>query len=139
MRRRMSRKRCRRGTALVEITVILPLMLLLVLGMLEATRMCAVAQTLSNAARDGCRVAVSSGKTSQDVTTRVDQALTAAGIAPALVTRTLSPSSIETTTLNTQITLTLSVNFSSVNWFASPFVFKSQTVTSSVIMLSQRP
>ena len=124
---------------MVELAVLLPVIMLLVIGMLEASRMCVVAQVLTNAARDGCRVAASVGKTSANVTTRVDAALTSAGINPALVSRTLSPSNIETTTLNTQISLTLSVSFSSVNWFSTPFFFKSKTIAASAAMLSQRP
>lgn len=135
----MRRRPSRRGAAMVEMAVMLPVVALLLMGMLEASRMCVTTQLLTNAAREGCRVASAQGKTSQDVTSRIDATLTAAGITPALVTRTLSPPSIETTVLNAQITLTLSVNFSDVNWFSSPFFFKNTTVSASAAMLSQRP
>ena len=139
MRCRSDRRGERRGAAMVEMAVLMPVMVLLVLGMLEASRMCMVAQLLANAAGEGCRVAVSMRKTSQDVTTRVAATLTAAGIAPSLVTASLSPSSIETTRLNVPIKLTLNVNFSQVNWLPTPFFFKSSTVSASAVMLSQRP
>lgn len=138
MRLQPERTRGLRGVATVEMAVIAPVVVLLVLGMIEASRMCQVTQILANAAREGCRVAISIGKTSADVTTRVESTLSAAGINPALVTVSLSPSSVDTTHLNTQITLTLSVNFTSVNWIAQPFFFKTSVITSSCTMYSQR-
>jgi Flp pilus assembly protein TadG len=119
--------------------VLLPVFMLLVLAMLEAARMCMVAQLLTNAAREGCRVAASNGKTNSDVTTRVNATLTAAGITPSLVTTTLSPSDVTTATSSQTITVTLSVSFSKVNWLPSPFFYKSTTMTSQAVMLSQRP
>lgn len=136
---RQERRRPRRGAAMVEMAVILPAFALIVFGMLEATRMCMVAQLLTDAARQGCRVAVTNGKTSADVTASVDAALDAAKIKRTLVGRALSPSSIETTTSSDQISLTLSVNFGDVNWLGAPFFFKTGKVTAGATMLSQRP
>jgi hypothetical protein len=107
--------------------------------MLEAARMCMVAQLLANAAREGCRVAASNGKTTADVTTRVNATLTAAGITPSLVTTTLNPTDVTTATSSQTITLTLSVSFDKVNWLPTPFFYKSTTMTSRAVMLSQRP
>ncbi len=129
----------RGGAALVELVAAAPLIVLLVFGMMEAGRMCTVSIVLANAAREGCRVAVSRGKTSTDVSARVKSTLSAAGISSSAVTMTLTPSTIETTTLNTQISLKLSVPFTSVYWLKSPFFYKSTTLSSTTVMLSQRP
>jgi len=136
---RPGRGRDRRGGAAVEMAVVLPFIVTLAFAMTESARMCMVAQLLTNAAREGCRVAVTNGNVSSDVTARVDASLTAANISPSLVTRTLSPSPIEATTSSDQISLTLVADFSKVNWFSTPFFYKSTIVTAKVVMLSQRP
>jgi len=129
-----------RGAALVEMAVVTPMLILLVFGMMEVTRMCMVAQLLTNAAREGCRVAVNNGTTSADVDARVKATLDASDtkIYP-LITETLSPTAIQSTALNTPITLTLSVPFSSVDWLAPPLFFSSRTITAKAVMLSQHP
>ncbi len=136
---RPDRGRDRRGAATVEMAVLLPLIVMLAFAMTEASRLCMVSQLLTNAAREGCRVAASNGNLSSDVTTRVDAALTAAKITPSLVTRTLSPSAIQGTTSSDQVALTLAVDFGKVNWLGTPFFFKSTTVTAKVVMQSERP
>ena len=137
--RRAGHHRSRRGVAMLEMVLILPVLTLLAFAMIEAARMCIVSQLLTNAAREGCRVAITNGKTSTDVTTRIDASFTAARITPALVTRTLSPSAVDATKSNDPISLTLSVNFNNVNWFPSPFFFKSRTITAQAVMMSERP
>jgi len=146
---RLNRRVNRRGAAMVEFAVIVPVLALVVFATIEATRLCMVAQLLTNAAREGCRVAATNGKTTANVTTRVAATLTAAGFTPAqaaVVTASMSltPSPIETTAGNTPITLTLSIPFNGtngVNWLSSPFFYRSSTMTISgkAVMLSQRP
>ena len=127
------------GVATAEMAILLPFIVMLAFAMVEASRMCMVTQVLANAAREGCRVAVCNGKTSADVIARVDSTLTAARIDPTLVTVTLSPTAIQQATSSSQITLTLGVDFSKVNWFSSPFFFPSTTrLSASAVMLSQR-
>jgi Flp pilus assembly protein TadG len=124
---------------MVEMAMLLPVFAVLVFAMLEATRMCMVAQILTNAARDGCRVAATPGKFTSDVTHRINATLTSASITPSLVTTTIIPTSIETTRLNDPITVTVSVPFSSVNWVSPPFFYKTTTLSAKAVMLSQRP
>lgn len=140
-KRRRYRETKRKGAAMVEMALILSLFTTMVFAMIEATRMCMVAQLLTNAARDGCRVAASPGKAAADVTTRVNATLTNGRITPSLVTTTVSPSSIENTHLTDTgwITVTVSVPFASVNWFTSPFFYGSSTITATAVMRSQRP
>jgi Flp pilus assembly protein TadG len=58
MRSRKVFSRRRRGQALVEFALIVPLLLLLVLGVVEFSRAWQVYQTITDAARDGARTAV---------------------------------------------------------------------------------
>ena len=129
-----------RGAALVEMAVVTPMLILLVFGVIEATRMCMVAQLLTNAAREGCRVAVNNSTTSANVDARVKATLDASDtrIYP-LITETLNYPNLSQARLNTPISLTLSVPFSSVDWLAPPFFCSSRTITATAVMLSQRP
>ena len=60
-----------RGAALLEMAFTLPLLLLVCVGILEFGRAYQTWQVLTNAAREGARIAVLPGTTSTDVTTRV--------------------------------------------------------------------
>ena len=57
------RRACRRsrGTSAVEMVLVAPLLIALIMGQLESSRLGMVAQMLTTAAREGCRVAVISG------------------------------------------------------------------------------
>jgi Flp pilus assembly protein TadG len=129
----------RRGAAMVEMAAVAPVFVLLVMGTMDAARLFMVGHELTVAAREGCRVAAMNGKSSTDVTNRVNQVLTGFGLKTGDVTSTLSPA-ITTTTpgLGTPITLTLSVPFSKVSYLATPFLFKSTTITMSATMSSER-
>ena len=128
------RSQRRRGAAMAEMALVLSLLLTLVLGVIDATRLCMVTQLLTNAARAGCRVAARNGSTPADVTFIVNTALSGSGISPSLE---LNPSSIQTTQLGDQITLTLSVDYRTVSWLPTPFLYGSTTVTASAVMSSE--
>jgi hypothetical protein len=125
---------------LAELGLVLALYIVpLVLSVIDVSRLGMVTQLLTNACRDGCRVAVMNGNTASDVTTRVNQALTAAGIGTSLVTSTLSPTNPTTVPVGSPITLTLSMNFSSVSWLPTPFLFGSdKKIVASTTMSSEQ-
>ena len=70
--RRMNRFQSERGTALLETALTLPLILLVSVGIFEFGRANQMQQVLTNAAREGARVAVLPGSTAADVKSRVD-------------------------------------------------------------------
>jgi hypothetical protein len=112
----------------------------LLLGMLQTSRLCMVAQLLTNAAREGCRVAAKNGNVSSDVTARVNATLSASGISSGAVTTTCSPTAIESTHLGDAITVNVSVSFSSVSWLSYTYLFPSSTrISGSATMASERP
>src|SRR3954449_12554974 len=67
----LKRFRNQRGAALLETAVTLPLILLVSVGIFEFGRAYQTWQVLTNAAREGARLAVINGSTDADVTTRV--------------------------------------------------------------------
>ncbi len=61
----------RRGAALVETAIVLPIFFMVVLGIIEFGRAFMVAQLLNNAAREGTRIAIMAGSTNTEVETAV--------------------------------------------------------------------
>jgi Flp pilus assembly protein TadG len=65
------RMRSERGAALVEAAMIMPMILLISVGIFEFGRAYQTSQILTNAAREGARLAVINGSTDEAVTARV--------------------------------------------------------------------
>ena len=61
----------RRGAAMVEMALVLPLFLMLVLGIIEFGRAMMIANLVTNAAREGARMAVLDGSTNTAVSSAV--------------------------------------------------------------------
>jgi len=81
----------RRGAALVEMALTLPLFFMVVLGIVEFGRAMMVSQLLANAAREGARLAILSGNSNSDVETAVRDFLeTAANMEPDDVSITIT-------------------------------------------------
>jgi Flp pilus assembly protein TadG len=74
----MSTRRIRnqRGTALIETAITIPIVLLICVGIFEFGRAYQTWQVLTNAAREGARVAVIQGTTDQQVTDAVRNYMT---------------------------------------------------------------
>jgi Flp pilus assembly protein TadG len=67
----MKRFRSQKGAALLEAAITIPLILLVAVGIFEFGRAYQTWQVLTNAAREGARIAVLSASTDSDVTTTV--------------------------------------------------------------------
>jgi Flp pilus assembly protein TadG len=76
-----------RGAALLEVAITIPLILAICVGIFEFGRAFQTWQVLTNAAREGARVAVITGRTDADVTKVVKDYVTAGALGgPATVT-----------------------------------------------------
>ena len=76
-------RRRERGAALVEAAITVPIILLISVGIFEFGRAYQTWQVLTNAAREGARLAVINGSTDADVTTRVRNYMTAGQLSNA--------------------------------------------------------
>jgi len=85
----MRLRRDQRGTALLEMAFTLPLLLLISIGIIEFGRAFQTWQVLTNAAREGARVAVLPGYSDSMVTSRV-QLYIQAGVLDPRVTPTIT-------------------------------------------------
>ena len=126
----------RKGAALVEFALVLPVFLLLIFGGLEMGRAVMVKHLLDDAARAGCRVASMQGATQNDVVSVVNQALTKAGISGHDVTVTPTPPS--SADHLEPVSVTISVPHSEVAWMPSPRFMGGKSLTGVCIMPAVR-
>jgi Flp pilus assembly protein TadG len=119
----------RRGAALVEMAVCLPVFLTVMLGMIELGRAIMVGQLVTNAAREGARLAIIDGSTNTQVTDAVKSFLTGAAGVPAgdiTVTITVSGSSSGNQLSNAKprdlVTVNVSVPFSKVSYLPAKYM-----------------
>jgi Flp pilus assembly protein TadG len=76
----MTRFKSARGTAMLEVALTLPLVLLISVGIFEFGRAYETMQVLTNAAREGARVAILPGQPTNAVKTRVNTYMTLGGL-----------------------------------------------------------
>jgi Flp pilus assembly protein TadG len=76
----MKRIRNEKGAALVEAAIVMPMILLISVGIFEFGRAYQTSQVLTNAAREGARLAILDGPTDGDVRARVNKYLTDGGL-----------------------------------------------------------
>lgn len=127
------RKRSRRrGAAIVEFALTVPLFFTLFLGIVEFGRMVMVQQILVNAARVGARSAILAGVSATQAQTVMSNYLTSAGITGA--TTSVSPTNAGS---GTAVTVTVSVPCSSVAWTGALTWFKSSSLSSTVVMIHE--
>lgn len=128
------RGRLRHGLAVVEFAALAPLLLVFTLGMVEYGRLVQVQQVLTNASREGARVAVSGNASVLQVQAVVNSYLTAEGISG--VTTIVSPSPPANASAGDPVTVSVSVPFSSVNWYP-PVLITGLTMNANATMRAE--
>jgi Flp pilus assembly protein TadG len=116
----------------VEFAIVAPIFFLVVLGMVEFGRMVMVQQVITNAAREGARVAVLDNCTTQRVGDKVSEYLGASRIAGATVE--VNPDPPSTAGFDEPVTVTVRIDFARVSWLPSPFFLGGRTLEASAIM-----
>ena len=137
MRHRTTRSKRteRRGAALVEFALVAPIFLLLVVGSIEFGRAIMVQEALTNASREGVRTGIEDGSLTTDVTTAVNNYLTDMSISGA--STSVTPADPGTTAGGTEVTVTVSISYSSISWVPSPMFLKSTTLSATSVMQRQ--
>ena len=120
----------RRGTTIVEMAIVAPLFFMLILGIFEFDRMVMIKQALTHGAREGCREAVLSTTLSQSSVDAAIRGHLAAAIPAANDTNlcriSMTPANFASTTVGTDVTVSVEVNFADVTWL--PVRFLGNTV-----------
>jgi Flp pilus assembly protein TadG len=131
----------RRGVAAVEFAIVAPVFILMILGMIEIGRAVMVQQIITNASREGARVAVLPGSTAGEVTTRVQNILNASTINGATVqilNEAGLPMDPENAGFGDVIDVTVSVPFNQVSWLPASRYLAGKNLTASTIMRGER-
>jgi Flp pilus assembly protein TadG len=135
-----SKTRRLKGASAVETAIVAPVVVALIMGQLEASRLGMVSQLMTTAAREGCRVAVVPGHTQTDVQNRITAVLSGSGISVGTVTPTCpSPYTWNSAPQGTAVTVSLSVPYSQVSWLGVPYFLSNTTVSASATMSSENP
>lgn len=128
----------RQGAAAVEFAVVAPLFFLVVLGTIEVGRVIMVKQVMTNASREGARLAVLDGSTIATVTASVTSYLTAAGISGGSISvLNSSGNSVEPSSLSSgdPITVKVTVPFANISLLSKALIFSSSAnLTASTVM-----
>ena len=125
-------RRERRGAAVVEFALVVPVFVALLFGMIEFGRMVMVQQVLTNASREGARQAVLDGTTPADITSTVNSYLLSAGISGATITMNPNPPSGAAN--GVPVTITVSIPFTQVSWLSTPMYLNGQTLQAATVM-----
>jgi Flp pilus assembly protein TadG len=123
MQRTTHRNANRRGAALVEFALVLPVIVMLMLGCLEMGRGIMVQHTLQEAAQAACRVYSVSDADPSAHEAIIAQAMQRAGIAKYSVAYDPASKSQITAALE-PVTVTISVDFGEVAWLSTNHLAK---------------
>ena len=116
----------------MEFAIVAPVFFLLVFGMIEFGRMVMVQQVITNASREGARIAVLDGTTTAEVTTAVNNYLQGGSINGATVT--VNPNPPSTAVYGAPVTVNVSVPFRQVSWLPSPIFLGGSTLRATTVM-----
>ena len=125
-----SRKRA--GTALVEFAVCLPLLLILILGSMEATSAIFVRQALTTSAYEGIREAIRIRSTTQGATSRAQAVLTARQIRDSAIRFT--PADIRAAPRGSKIIIEVSAPYKINSQFFGIVIADQVTTVRSVMV-----
>ncbi|MEM9187188.1 MAG: TadE/TadG family type IV pilus assembly protein [Planctomycetota bacterium] len=127
-------KRARRGVAATEFAVCLPVLVLLLLGMIEACSMVFLKQSLACAAYEGAHTALAPGATSSDVRRVCEQILADRRVAGATIT--INPTNIEGMPEGEYLEVQVSAP-TDRNGFIPGRFFQGQTLSSTAVMMKE--
>ena len=128
-----TRLRNERGQALLETAITLPIILLVCVGIFEFGRAYQVQQVLTNAAREGARVACLPGTTDAVVTTAVRNYLTSGGLTAVNPTIVRNVPFNGTTTAS-RVTISYPFNFMVLNPVAR-MITRTSTLGAGVLTM----
>ena len=135
MHTRLSNSRhSKRGAALVEFSMVLPIIMLLFYGMVELSRVLLLQHSVDTAAYEGARCAIVPGAKSMDAIDSAKQLLTAGHLKSATIK--VEPEIIKEDTALITVRVELPIK---ENAWLTPFWFKRGSVVSQVSLLTERP
>ena len=129
----------RRGAALVEAAIVIPLFFLLLFGLLEYGWAYLKTQEIHNAARVGVRSGIVFGAGASDVTTTVDSIMTENGLGDSGYTTTMTPSDPSTLASGELFQVQISVDYSNIELIGIPLIPVPSSLTETASMARPAP
>ncbi len=129
-----SARRARRGAAMLELALVLPIFLTLTVGLIEFGRAFMVQQMLTAAAREGARYGSLPGIGNAEVEDRIRNYLSSGGI-DTNVQIDVTPENLDSARSGTQVQVTVEVSFGDVTWIANPWFLRNATTLSSTTVM----
>ena len=142
-RMKTQKSRVRRGVAAVEMAIVTPLLLILILGIWEVSRIVEVQQVLQNAAREGARQAASGRVSGATVKTVVSNYLTCNkidGTKATIVVTNVTKAGVDPVDAAQldQFRVDASIPFNEVGWMLVLRLTSVTTLSASATWFSQK-
>lgn len=142
LRRRVETALNRPAVAAVELAVILLVLGVIVVGMLEMGRALNVKETLSDAARRGCRAGILPGGSDSAISAHVAKVLKDHNLTPTDATIQVKVNDVVadagTAKQNDKISVAVSISVSKVCWITPYFFSRSSIESETMVMMRQR-
>lgn len=139
-RKTSARPSARRGNAVLDAALVLPILLSLTFGTIEYGYFFFVKHSLQGAAREGCRAAIVPSADNTQVTQAVAAALKAAGLNSSLTSldakfnMTLTPATVAGQSAGTSITVQLDASWGSIGVRPLGLISADKTVRGVTVM-----
>jgi Flp pilus assembly protein TadG len=133
------RLRTRRGGALIEMALVLPLLVLLTFGVAEYGWMFLKSNEVADAARRGARVASLPSATYDSVVTAVKTQISNSGIDPTACDVTVTPQNVSGAAAGSPISVRVSVHYAAIGLTGLPLLPVPDNLVSSVTMAKEGP
>jgi len=130
----------KRGQVLVEAALVFPILLLLTFGLIEYGWLFLRMESISNAARNGARLAITPDATSAEVISEIDIMMDSAGMADSGYTVTLTPSDISSIQPGDILTVRIVVpNYEDISLTGAPLIPVPDQIERYVTMAKEGP
>lgn len=128
----------RRGTASIEMALMLPLLIVLLMGLLEYGWLFSKAHQIANVTRNAARIAVLPDSTSADAQTTVENQMAQVGMA-GKYTLTMTPPDVSSVPSGQTIKVSLTVPYPGISLFHCGLIPGPESLHSEVTMAKEGP
>jgi Flp pilus assembly protein TadG len=128
------KRKLRRGNAVLEAALVIPILLYLAFGTVEFGYFFYVKNNLQGAAREGVRAAIPPGATNADVTAAISSQMTAAGLQASGYTVTTTPTTISGLAPGTTVTVSVQCTWGTVGLRPLQLISTSKIVKGQAVM-----
>lgn len=135
------RLRGARGTSVLEMALVLPILLMLSFGVVDYGYFFYIKNTVQGAAQAGVRAAIPASATNANVNSVITSMMSAAGIASGSYTVTLTPTDVSTAAAGSTVQVQISITWGNVGLHALSSsmggISNSKQIVGSAVMVKE--